>query len=132
MARHMVARYGMSERIGLVAVGDADGQVTGRMFPSFNNGQCSDSTAQLIDEEVRRLLAEANDRVTQTLDERRALLKRIAQRLVQREVLDHDALAQLIADQHADSSARADTADVANHVADAGVVLPALAASIGE
>ncbi|MGF6697290.1 ATP-dependent Zn protease [Paraburkholderia sp. MM5496-R1] len=76
----MVARYGMSKRIDLVAVGDADGQVTGRMFPSFNSGQCSDSTAQLIDEEVRRLLAEANDRVTQTLDERRALLERIAQR----------------------------------------------------
>ncbi|MDR6203923.1 ATP-dependent zinc metalloprotease FtsH [Paraburkholderia graminis] len=119
MARHMVTRYGMSERIGLVTVGDADGQVTARMLPTFDGGHCSDSTAQLIDEEVRRLLAEAHDRVIQTLDERRGLLERIAQRLVQREVLDHTALAQLIAGEQAGDSARGDMTGVASHSADA-------------
>ena len=93
MARHMVERYGMSERLGLATYRPAPSAVYlgGEVSP-----RASESTAQLVDEEVRRLLAEAHARVETTLLERRAPLERIARRLLECEVLDHDALVKLI------------------------------------
>jgi cell division protease FtsH len=91
MARHMVAHYGMSERLGLAAFDDGQ---TPPGTPVDN--RCGEHTVQLIDDEVRALLAEAHARVAATLGERRAALERIAQRLLQSEVIDHLALLALI------------------------------------
>ncbi|PMS17201.1 cell division protein FtsH [Trinickia dabaoshanensis] len=90
MARHMVERYGMSERLGLTTLGSTTYPVPG------DGTRYSESTARLVDEEVRRLLREAHERVERTLRERRAPLERIARRLLECEVLDHETLLQLI------------------------------------
>ncbi|MGN6319476.1 ATP-dependent zinc metalloprotease FtsH [Trinickia sp.] len=90
MARHMVERYGMSERVGLTTLNSTT-------YPAPTDGaRYSESTARLVDEEVRALLREAHERVERTLRERRAPLERIAKRLLECEVLDHDALMRLI------------------------------------
>jgi cell division protease FtsH len=90
MARHMVERYGMNDAFGLATVDSAT-------TPLGADGvRYSESSAQLIDEEVRRLLNDAHDRVVKTLTERRALLERIAHRLLEKEVLDHDTLMSLM------------------------------------
>ncbi len=102
MARHMVERCGMSERLGLATFSSAPAPL------SVDGVRYSESTAQLVDEEVRRLLNEAHDRVSSTLRERRAPLERIAQRLLEKEVLDHDALLQLIAEPATHEVAQAD------------------------
>lgn len=95
LARHMVTRCGMSERLGLATFGDA--QDTTGVFPApAGRERYGEGTAALIDEEVRRLLGEAHERVTRTLLERREPLERIAKRLLESEVIDHDTLLQLI------------------------------------
>jgi ATP-dependent Zn protease len=90
MARHMVERYGMSERLGLTTLGSTTYPVPG------DGTHYSESTARLVDEEVRRLLREAHERVERTLRERREPLERIARRLLECEVLDRETLVRLI------------------------------------
>ncbi|AOI73366.1 cell division protein FtsH [Burkholderia ubonensis] len=97
MVRHMVMQYGMSESIGLATFDD--GAPRGGLPGAWNagEGRCSEHTAQLIDEEVRALLADAHARVAATLAEHRDALERIARRLLECEVLERDALQALIA-----------------------------------
>ncbi|RQP48809.1 cell division protein FtsH, partial [Burkholderia ubonensis] len=97
MVRHMIMQYGMSESIGLATFDDGAPRagVPGAWTPG--DGRCSEHTAQLIDDEVRALLADAHARVAATLAEHRDALERIARRLLQREAIDHDTLVALIA-----------------------------------
>ncbi|EMH3227989.1 ATP-dependent zinc metalloprotease FtsH, partial [Burkholderia multivorans] len=95
MARHMVMQYGMSERLGLATFDDGDGRTGSANAWHPGDGRCSEHTARLIDDEVRTLLADAHARVAATLGERRDALERIARRLLQCEVVEHDALQAL-------------------------------------
>src|SRR5205085_1050281 len=70
IARHMVGRWGMSREIGTVAVLPADGQ--GPLLPGVS--EVSAETQQLIDEEVRRLVAAAHDEVVELVRENRETL----------------------------------------------------------
>jgi cell division protease FtsH len=97
LARHMVTHYGMSEALGL-ATYDA------RPAPLFLNGPTlpeprtfSERTAEAIDGEVRRLLDEARDRVTQTLRTNRETLEALAALLLEKEVVDRTMLDGLMA-----------------------------------
>jgi cell division protease FtsH len=92
MARHMVTRYGMSERIGLATVGEPSGQMSSQGFDHWRGSSYSDETARLVDEEIRQMLDDAHARVVTTLTDQRATLERIARLLLEREVLDHDML----------------------------------------
>ncbi|MEI6003236.1 ATP-dependent zinc metalloprotease FtsH [Paraburkholderia bengalensis] len=98
IARHMVTRYGMSRRTGLLTIGDSTDQPSMSGLDRWRGSLCSDDTARLIDEETRRLLDDAHARVTATLSGRRATLERIAGLLLEREVLDRDMLRKVIDD----------------------------------
>jgi len=92
MARRMVTRFGMSERIGLMAIGDSDHEVfLGRELTTRQD--VSEHTSQLVDEEVKRFLDEAHDRARIVVEEQRELLERIAQALLDRETLDRAEIA---------------------------------------
>jgi cell division protease FtsH len=78
------------------------------MVPVKRSERCSERTAELIDDEVRRLLSEAHERVRCTLHEKRSLLEKVAARLLEREVLNHDVLERLIADDQVAHRAGAD------------------------
>jgi ATP-dependent Zn protease len=54
----------------------------------------SEQTAQAIDEEIRKLLADAHTRVEQTLATRRSELDALANLLLEKEVVDREALTQ--------------------------------------
>jgi len=87
MARRMVTQFGMSEVIGLVAVGDAEHEVfLGREL--VQRRQVSEHTARLVDQEVKRILDEAHDKARQVLEGNADLLERIALALLERETLD--------------------------------------------
>ncbi|MGD8321023.1 MAG: ATP-dependent zinc metalloprotease FtsH [Gemmatimonadota bacterium] len=91
MARRMVTQFGMSEVIGLVAVGDAEHEVfLGREL--VQRRQVSEHTARLVDQEVKRILDEAHDKARQILEENQDLLERIAQALLERETLDREGI----------------------------------------
>jgi cell division protease FtsH len=94
MARRMVTQFGMSNVIGLVAIGDAEHEVfLGREIGQRR--QVSEHTARLVDQEVKRILDEAHERARKVLDENADLLERIAQALLQRETLDRDQVETL-------------------------------------
>jgi cell division protease FtsH len=84
IARHMVGRWGMSEAVGPVTVLPADGQ--GPLLPGAS--ETSEQTQRLVDEEVRRLVEDAQKEVTQLLSDHRDQLESLAQALLKAETLD--------------------------------------------
>ena len=95
MARRMVTRFGMSERIGLMAVGDAEQEVfLGREL--MQRREVSEHTAQQVDEEVKRILDDAHGRAQRVIEDNKALLESIAKALLDRETLDAAELALLV------------------------------------
>jgi cell division protease FtsH len=84
IARQMVGRWGMSDTIGPIAVVASDGD--GPLLPGAH--ETSPATAQLVDEEVRRLVDEAHQAVTRLLGEHRDQLESLAQALLAAETLD--------------------------------------------
>jgi cell division protease FtsH len=84
IAREMVGRWGMSDRIGPVAVLPDDG--AGPLLPGA--GTQSEDTQQTIDQEVRRLVDDAHVDVTRLLTEHRDQLLSLADALLQAETLD--------------------------------------------
>jgi len=89
MARRMVAQFGMSDVIGPMAVGDAEQEVfLGREIVSRRH--LSESVAEKVDTEVKRLLDEAYHQAMKTLRENRKLLDTISEALLDRETLDRE------------------------------------------
>jgi len=88
IARAMVAEYGMSEKVGPLSFGHDDPNA----FFGGSNGKMSGATAQIIDEEVSRLLAEAHTQAEGILRERRDLLDRLSALLLVTETIDGDDL----------------------------------------
>ena len=84
IARQMVGRWGMSDAIGLVAVLPPDGR--GPLFPG--EGDPSQATQQLVDDEVRRLIDAAHGEVTTLLTAHRPQLDNLTAALLRAETLD--------------------------------------------
>jgi cell division protease FtsH len=90
IARTMVTRWGMSEKLGPMTFGKKEELV----FLGKELGEqrdYSDSVAQEIDAEVRHLVQEAHEAALKTLREHRDILDRVAQKLIEVETLDMDA-----------------------------------------
>ncbi|MEB3271300.1 MAG: ATP-dependent zinc metalloprotease FtsH3 [Synechococcus sp.] len=95
VARQMVTRFGMSDRLGPVALGRSNGGMfLGRDIASERD--FSEDTAAAIDEEVSELVAEAYRRATEVLTANRPVLDRLAEMLVDRETIDADELQELL------------------------------------
>ena len=86
IARQMVGRWGMSPAIGPIAVIPSDAQ--GPLLPGVS--EVSESTQELIDCEVRRIVEEAYQVVTRLLTEHRDKLDSLTERLLELETLDMD------------------------------------------
>ena len=97
LARRMVTQFGMSELIGPLAVGDKEQEIfLGREFAQRR--EISERTAQMVDDEVKRLVDEAYARATVIISGHRELLDRIADALLERETIDRDDLDRLVKD----------------------------------
>ena len=95
-ARRMVTCFGMSEKVGLMAVGEGEHEVfLGRELSQRRD--VSEHTSQLVDQEIKRLLDEAHSRARTVIEQNRDLLEGIAQALLDRETLDREEI-QLIAE----------------------------------
>src|SRR3712207_1785300 len=86
IARHMVGRWGMSERIGPIAVLPSDG--AGPLLPGAS--ETSEETQRVVDEEVRRLVEDAHAEVARLLSDNRSRLDALVAALLERETLDED------------------------------------------
>ena len=87
IARQMVARWGMSERLGAVSFSDRDDPFAGTALAN-NSREYSEKTATLIDEEVDRIVKWAYNRAVSLLSEHRTTLDRIAKALRLYETID--------------------------------------------
>jgi cell division protease FtsH len=84
IARQMVGRWGMSDKIGPISVLPTDG--AGPLLPGVS--ETSAETQALVDQEVRRLVDEAHDAVTKLLTEHRDQLDSLTHALLSAETLD--------------------------------------------
>jgi cell division protease FtsH len=84
IARGMVGRWGMSDAVGPVAV--ADGRSDGVLLPG--QSPTSEETQRMVDEEVRRIVEEAETETVALLERERSRLDALAQALLARETLD--------------------------------------------
>ena len=95
VARQMVTRFGMSDRLGPVALGRSQGGMfLGRDIAAERD--FSEDTAAAIDEEVSQLVAEAYKRATAVLNGNRKVLDELAEMLVERETVDAEDLQELL------------------------------------
>ncbi|MDP3545446.1 MAG: AAA family ATPase, partial [Phreatobacter sp.] len=96
MARAMVTRMGFSEELGMVAYGDNQEEV----FLGMSMGRqqnISESTAQKIDKEVKRLVQEGYEVAKQILTENHEQFIKVAEALLEYETLSGDEIKDLLA-----------------------------------
>ncbi len=97
LARRMVTEFGMSDRIGPLALGKRDEMVfLGRDIGEQRN--FSEDVARVIDEEVRAIIDRAYDRATETLTTHRDRLDRLAEKLIAEESVDAEGFEKLFDD----------------------------------
>jgi cell division protease FtsH len=95
IARSMVTRYGMSQKLGNVAYeGETAGFVPGPA-QSYREREFAEQTAASIDEEVRTIVQAVFERTLEILREHRALLEQAARRLLEKETLEESEIAEL-------------------------------------
>jgi cell division protease FtsH len=95
LARNMVTRWGMSDRLGMV-------QLAARENPFLRGGRSyggettvSEETARLIDEEVHRIISECHAEAIRLLTENRARLDALVKALLERETLGEREILQV-------------------------------------
>ena len=94
-ARQMITRFGMSDTIGPVALGRAQGGMfLGRDIAAERD--FSEDTAATIDKEVSDLVDVAYKRATKVLVDNRAVLDELAEMLVEQETVDAEELQELL------------------------------------
>ncbi|WP_448527937.1 ATP-dependent zinc metalloprotease FtsH3 [Parathermosynechococcus lividus] len=95
VARQMVTRFGMSDRLGPVALGRQSGNVfLGRDIMAERD--FSEETAATIDDEVRNLVDQAYRRAKEVLVNNRHVLDQIAQVLIEKETIDAEELQTIL------------------------------------
>src|SRR6476619_1536946 len=92
LARRMVTRWGMSERLGLVQLAPRDNPYLNGQGDFGSSKPFSDETAEVIDSEVLRIINESHEQAKQLLTEHRKQLDALAQALVARETLNEQEI----------------------------------------
>ena len=105
VARKMVMEYGMSDRLGPMKYGHANGEVfLGRDYGRQQD--YSDEVAAFIDSEVRKLISQAHREAREILETHRNALDRMAEVLMEKETIDAEEVAEIFKDvpkwQHAE------------------------------
>jgi len=95
LARKMVCEWGMSEQLGPVTFGKKSEEIfLGREIAQHRD--YSESTAIIIDQEVKRIVQSASDRAEKLLKENEKTLHRLAEVLLEREILDGEEIDKII------------------------------------
>lgn len=106
LARSMVLEYGMSESLGPLTYETRMRNMLGmRQLADAEQSQHSEETLQEIDREVRRIVDEAHDRVHKLLTRERKALDKVAERLLEKEVIEGDELVDIL-EEHAPKRGR--------------------------
>lgn len=110
IAKSMIKAYGMSEKLGKVSFDGERQPLFLRTNQGPSNGDYSESTAQEIDAEVRRIIEEQYARVTTLLTAQQQILRDAAEVLLQKEVITGDELKEIASQTGVTSRVAAATA----------------------
>jgi cell division protease FtsH len=95
LARKMVCEWGMSKKLGPVTLGKQDEEIfLGREMGLHRN--FSEETAQMIDSEIKSFVDEAHKQAVKLLTENLSKLQKIAQKLLEKEILDGNEIDEII------------------------------------
>ena len=95
LARNMVSRWGMSDRIGPASFGERGDHVfLGKQMATEH--EMSQATAAAIDEEIQKLLLDIEERARDVLEDHRDALEALAEALQERETLESDEVREII------------------------------------
>jgi cell division protease FtsH len=94
IARNMVTRWGMSQRVGLLSFSDRPSPLVAG--GDFGQREYSEATATVVDEETRELVQTAYQQVRMLLEAHRPTLNRVAEELRRHETLDAKQLSQIL------------------------------------
>jgi cell division protease FtsH len=92
IARNMVTRWGMSDRLGMVQLAPRENPYLQTPMSSDGTRPVSEATARDIDNEVRRIIEESHQEALRLLTEHRRELDALAKALLEHETLDEDAI----------------------------------------
>jgi len=95
LARGMVTRWGMSEKLGMVQLAPPDNPYLNTLGGWGGTKSFSEETARLIDAEVHRIIAESHQEARRLLTEHRRRLDALAEALLARETLDEQAILEV-------------------------------------
>lgn len=96
IARRMVCKFGMSEKLGMIEYGESSGEVFLARDLGTRSRNYSESTAELIDEEVKAIVDNAYNRSREILVENRERLDAIADALMEFETLDGSQVREIL------------------------------------
>ncbi len=95
LARNLVMRFGMSEKLGPLALGDREEMVfLGRELTTERN--YSENTARIVDEEVKKIIDDARESAENILTKRRAKLDQIAAKLIEQETIEREEFETMV------------------------------------
>jgi cell division protease FtsH len=97
MARSMVTRWGLSEKLGPLVYEEEEGEVFLGMSAGSNRAHVSEETARLIDEEVRTIIDDCYRTAKKLLEENRDKLDAMAEALLEYETIDRSQIDDIMA-----------------------------------
>ena len=95
IARTMVIEYGFSDKLGAIKWGDDDDQTT--VMDGLQPRKYSDRTAEVIDDEVLKLVETAHTEAWTIINENRDILDELVRQLLVKETLNEKELAEIFA-----------------------------------
>jgi len=104
-ARAMVSVYGLNDTIGNLTYYDSSGQSDYNFSKPY-----SEETARKIDTEISKIIESQYERACKILDDNKAKLTALAERLLEKEVIFKDDLVELLGDRHLKKEEADDTA----------------------
>jgi len=108
LARRMVTEWGMSDKLGPLRYHDNQEEVfLGHSVA--RSQQISEATAQMIDEEIRRIIEQSETTARKVLDEHLEELHRVAKALLEYETLSGEEVRRILRDEPIDRSEATDT-----------------------
>ncbi len=113
LARSMVTKYGMSDRVGLINYGAEDDEVfIGRDLAHTRS--MSEAVAAVIDEEVKRIIDESHIKARKIIEENRDVLNRCAELLLEKEKLTREEFEALFEEEPENKTETASPEEPAN------------------
>ncbi|MDR0251468.1 MAG: ATP-dependent zinc metalloprotease FtsH [Burkholderiales bacterium] len=113
MARDMVTRYGMSEKMGTMVYGENDGEIfLGRSVTTHKN--VSEATMQQVDAEIRRIIDEQYSLARRLLEEGRDKVEAMTAALMEFETLDADQIDDVMAGRSPRAPKTSSSSDASN------------------